>query len=80
MTVTIDIPKSAYSHLVRIAEEEHGDSSPSTIGLLLTENLNNVFGRSLRKRLQGKAVSAEEAIALLRHYGDGNEPEEYDRL
>jgi hypothetical protein len=80
MTITIDIPESVYKRLAHIAEEEHGESSPSAIGILLTENINDVFGRSLRKRLQGKAVSAEEAIAIMRKYGEGNEPDEYDRL
>ncbi|MBD1211035.1 MAG: hypothetical protein H9535_21595 [Ignavibacteria bacterium] len=80
MTITIDVPESIYKHLARIAEEEHGDSSPASIGLLLSENVNDVFNRSLTKRLQGKAISPEDAIALMRKYGEGNEPEEHDRL
>ena len=80
MTITMDVPESVYRYLVRIAEEEYGDSSPQTIGLLLSENLNTVFDRSLKRRFQGKNVSAEEAIAIMRKYGEGKEPEEYDRL
>lgn len=80
MTITMDVPESVYRHLVRIAEEEYGDSSPETMGLLLSQNLNEVFDRSLKKRFHGKNVSAEEAIAIMRKHGEGNEPEEYDRL
>lgn len=80
MTITMDVPESVYKHLVRIAEEEYGNSSAQSIGLLLSENLNEVFDRSLKKRLQGKKVSAEEAIAIMRKHGEGKEPEEYDRL
>ena len=80
MTITMDVPQSVYKHLVRIAEEEYGDSSPQTVGLLLSENLNEVLGRSLKKRLHGKSASAEEIIAMISKHGEGKEPEEYDRL
>ncbi|TAE26582.1 MAG: hypothetical protein EAZ92_10445 [Candidatus Kapaibacterium sp.] len=80
MIITMDVPASIYKHLARIAEEEYGDSSPQTIGLLLSENLNEVFDRSLKRRFQDKNVSAEKAIAIMRKHGAGKEPEEYDRL
>jgi hypothetical protein len=77
----MDVPESVYKHLVRIAEEEYGDSSPQSIGLLMSENLNEVLDRSLRKRLvQDRKVSREEVIAMIRKHGEGKEPEEYDRL
>jgi len=80
MTITMDVPQSVYKHLVRIAEENYGDSSPQAIGLLLSENLNEVLGHSLKKRLHGESASAEEILAMISKHGEGKEPEEYDRL
>jgi hypothetical protein len=76
----MDVPQSVYKHLVRIAETHYGDSSPQTIGLLLSENLNEVLGHSLKERLHQKDTSAEEILAMISKHGEGKEPEEYDRL
>jgi hypothetical protein len=69
-----------YKHLARIAKEERGDDSQASIAALLSENLNDVFSRSMRKRFVGSVVSNEEALAILHQYAGTEEPIPSDRI
>lgn len=80
MTITIDIPNTMYRHLLRIAEEEYGNSSVETLSVLLQENWNDVLSQSLQKRYAKRNANTDEALQILHGYAGDEEPQESDRI